>query len=200
METIFTISNGDRAPDRWWCTCASYQEFCASESSGPLGEAMSMWRLFVPADRIRTTNPFEGDAWYDDGQTDPGSLQFRDFNAPPSSRLFKPSLANACEADVSAPSPHDFVWSAPGDPPVRLEDVASPILQKALAWDLLVCKELAHPFYHRIEQVIDDVVCRYTRLLLPVVDAREEVCGIYAFCRPMAADDVLEREWAKKLI
>lgn len=200
METIFTISNGDKAPDRWCCTCASYQDFCASESSSPLGEAMSLWRLFVPADRIRATNPLEGDPRYDDGQTDSGSLQFRDFNVPPSSRLFKPSLANACEADVSAPSPHDFLWSAPGDPPVRLEDVTVSILQKSLTWDLLVCKELAHPFYHRIEQSIDDVKRRYTRLLLPVADAQGGVCKIYAFCRPLAVDDVLERGWTKKLI
>lgn len=198
METVFTISNGDRAPDQWRCSCASYREFCASESSGPLGEAMSLWRVFVPTNRTNRTaaaNPFEGDPQYDDGHTDPDSLQFRDFNIPPSSRLFKPSLANAYEADVSAPSPHDFLWSAPGDRPVRLEDIASAILQKALAWDLLVCKELAHPYYHRIEQDIDDAVRRYTRLLLPVVDAQGEVCRIYAFCRPLAAHDISERKW-----
>jgi len=200
MESVFTIPNGDKAPDRWRSTFGSYREFRAAESSGTLGGAMSLWRLFTPSNRRRTAKPVEGDPLRDDGHADSGSPEFHDFNAPPSARLFKPLLADACHADVSAPSPHDFLWSAPGSPPVRLEDIASAILQKALAWDLLVCKELAHPFYHRIEQDIDAIVHRYSRLLLPVVDDRHEVCRIYAFCRPLVTHGAYERKQATKLI
>lgn len=200
MESVFTIPNGDKPPDRWRSTCGSYREFRAAESPGSLGEVMSLWRLFTPADRRRAARPVESDPRRDDGRADPGSREFGDFNAPPSVRLFRPSPADACHADVSAPSPHDFLWSVPGFPPVRLEDIASAILQKALAWDLLVCKELAHPFYHRIEQDIDAVVHRYRRLLLPVVDDRGEVCRIYAFGRPLVTHGAHERKQATKLI
>jgi hypothetical protein len=200
MESVFTILNGDKAPDRWRCTCESYREFLAAESSGSLGEAMSHWRLFTPFDRNRTAKPVEGDPMRDDGRADPGSLEFHDFNAPPSVRLFKPSLADACYADVSAPSPHDFLWSTPGFAPVRLENIASAILQKSLAWDLLVCKELAHPFYHRIEQEIDTVVHRYRRLLLPVADNQGKIGRIYAFCQPLVTHGAYERKQATKLI
>jgi len=185
MESVFTIPNGDKAPDSWRSTCQSYREFGEAESSGSLGAAMSLWRLFTPSERRRAARPAERGPLRDDGHADPSSLEFHDFNAPPSARLFNPSLADACYADVTAPSPYDFLWSAPGLPPIRLEDIASAILQKALAWDLLVCKELGHPFYHRIEQDIDAVVHRYRRLLLPVVDNRREVCRIYAFCQPL---------------
>lgn len=206
MDSIFTIPNGDKAPDRWRSTCGSYQEFRAKESSGSLGEAMSLWCLFIPANRVRainpldTSGPFEGEPRRDDGHDDPGSFQFCDFNTPPSERLFKPLLGDASQADVSAPSPFDFLWSAPGLPPVRIEDIDSALLQKALAWDLLVCKELAHPFYHQIEQDIDGAVHRYIRLLLPAVDGQGEVCKIYAFCRPLAAHEAHEQKQATNLI
>ena len=198
MESVFTIQTGDTTPDRWRCICASYRDFQAAETSGSLAEAMSLWRLYTPAGGRRAAKPAGGEPPRDDAPADPDALAFSDFNAPPSARLFKPALADACQADVSAPSPHDFLWSAPGFPPIRIEDIASAILQKALAWDLLMCKELAHPFYNRIEQEIDAVAHRYSRLLLPVADDRGEVCTIYAICRPLVTHGVHGRTQVPK--
>lgn len=195
MNSRLTIMNGEKVIESWRCICRSYQDFRDAESSGVLGKTMSLWRFLIPSNsKGAALQPIavENEHLRDNGRADTGPLEFRDFNSPPSVRLFNPSLADTYHADVSAPSPFDFIWSMPGTPPVRIEDMTSAIFHKVLAWDLLVCKEQAHPFYHRIEQEIDDVVHRYLRLLLPVVDGQGVVCRIYAFCRPLATHETHE--------
>jgi len=60
-----------------------------------------------------------------------------------------------------------------------LRDYHNPYHARSCAFEYLTCKMVRRPFYHEIRQTIGKVSRTYTRLLLPVADAKRPVTRLY---------------------
>lgn len=190
MDSVYTQSNGDDAPDRWRLTARNMMEFCIAESRTALGYAFSAWLKCRPEGQNLDLDPFRGDLLGAGTCGELVRLDFRDFAGPPAASDFIPASTGAFCADVSKPDPADFIIDAPDSRPTPLRDFKNPLLNRVLMSDLLVCRGSRHPFYHQVEHDTDGRNLRYMRLLLPVGGLHRDVVKIYAFCRSMVRSDL----------
>lgn len=178
LESVLIIRSENASPEQWRIASRGMMEFWSRESESCLGSAFASWYAARPTRRKPALNPFLGDM----------PAEFSDLRIPPADRAFHPTAESSFSADVRKPHPMNFVIAARDYPPIRIGDMSSPLLQRALMSDLLVCRGFRYPLYQEIEQESAGLRLQYRRLLLPVVDKSGGVNKIYAFCRPLAGN------------
>jgi hypothetical protein len=178
VDSVWSMTNANGSPDQWRVAGRGMMEFWSRELETPLGDAFAAWYGARTTTRQCAPNPFSGDL----------PQRFSDIRIPPSDAAFRPEDDSSFHADVRDPSPMNFIMFLRGAPPVRIGDIASPLTQRVLMSDLILCRGLRYPAYQEVEQTIGDCRFGYMRLMLPVADATGTVNRIYGFCRPLAGD------------
>jgi len=145
----------------WRTTELSLSRFLRAER-GPLWLAYRYWMACRGSPYIRT--------------------HYRSWEAltrPPSDELFEYMTESMAITVVSEPNPSDWTILVPGSGVVPFKSLPS---FNAMWPDFLYCKQKQHPYYHRIQEISDEVVSDLTRLLLPV-SAGPEVSRVHAIYR-----------------